>query len=386
MSTIYLDYNATTPLDAEVAQAVRSALTGGLAGLFGNPSSGHEYGRRAHAAIDEARAQLALLLSCEPDEVIFTSGGSEADNLALKGVVEGYADRGNDLVISEIEHPAILNTCRYLEARGCTVSRVPVDRYGRVDPVRVAEVMTDRTVLVSIMHSNNETGTIQPIAEIARVAHARGALMHTDAAQSIGKMPINVRALGVDLLTVAGHKLYAPKGIGALYVRRGVRLEPLIHGAGHESGRRAGTENTPYIVALGKACEVSGRALPECEPRVRMLRDRLHELLARQVPGLELNGHASARLPNTLNVSFPGVDGEELLAATPALAASTGSACHAGRTDPSAVLMAMGLTRERALGAVRLSLGRPTSEAEIERAAEALGASWRALAGARSRT
>jgi len=379
MSAIYLDYNATTPIDPKVAEAIRPCLMPGLAGIFGNPSSSHEYGRKAHAAVDEARAQVARLLGCRPEEVVFTGGGSEADNLAIKGVAEAYRERGNHLITSQVEHPAVLGTCRYLERHGYRVTYLPVDEHGLVRLADLERELTAETILVSIMHANNETGTLQPIAEIAALAHRQGALVHTDAAQSVGKVPTRVDELGVDLLTVAGHKLYAPKGVGALYVRSGVRLEPLVHGAGHEAGRRAGTENVPYMVALGKACEVAADRMADYAPRMRELRDRLQQLLAEAVPGLALNGHPTQRLPNTLNVSFPGVDGEELLAATPEVAASTGSACHAGRTEPSAVLLAMGIPRERALGAVRLSLGKLTTASDVEAAAEALGRTWRNL-------
>ena len=379
MSAIYLDYNATTPLDPEVVAAIQPYLTPGLAGIFGNPSSSHEYGHRAHAAAAEARAQVADLLGCRPEEIAFTGCGSEADNLAVKGVAEAYRERGSHVITSQVEHPAVLNTCRYLERRGYRVTYLPVDEYGQVRLTDLERALTAETVLVSVMHANNETGTIQPIAEIAALAHGRGALVHTDAAQSVGKVATRVDDLGVDLLTVAGHKLYAPKGVGALYVRSGVRLEPVVHGAGHEGGRRAGTENVPYMAALGKACEVAAKTMDDYAPRLRGLRDRLQQLLAEAVPGLALNGHPTQRLPNTLNVSFPGVDAEELLAATPEVAASTGSACHAGRTDPSAVLLAMGIPRGRALGAVRLSLGKLTTASEVEEAADALGRAWRKL-------
>jgi cysteine desulfurase len=352
----------------------------GLAGIFGNPSSAHTYGRAAHEAIEAARARVGRLLGCASAEVVFTGSGSEADNLAIKGVAEAYRERGDHIITSRVEHPAVLNTCRYLERHAYRVMYLPVDEHGRVSPAEVERALDARTILVSIMHANNETGTLQPIAEIAALAHRHGVLVHTDAAQSAGKIPVNVDALGVDLLTVAGHKLYAPKGVGALYVREGVRLEPLIHGAGHEGGRRAGTENVPYIVALGKACEVAAETMAVYGPRLRELRDRLHRLLAEGVPGLALNGHPSERLPNTLNVSFPGVDGERLLAAAPTVAASTGSACHAGRSEPSGVLIAMGLSRERALGALRLSLGRSSTEGEIDEAATALVSAWRTLA------
>ncbi len=381
MRPIYLDYNATTPLDPEVVEAMGPYLAPGLDGRFGNPSSSHAYGQEAHAAVEEARARVASLLGCPPQEVVFTGGGSEADNLALVGIAEAHRDKGNHIITSQIEHPAVLNSCRYLEKRGYSVTYLVADPGGRVNPEDVERAITDQTILVSIMHANNETGAIQPIDEIAAAARRHGVFVHTDAAQSMAKVGTRVDDLGVDLLTVAGHKLYAPKGVGALYIRGGVVLEPLIHGAAHEGGRRAGTENVPYIVGLGKACQVAERTTGEYVPRMRSLRDRLHELLAQRIPGLALNGHPTDRLPNTLNLSFPGVDGEELLAATPQVAASTGSACHAGRTEPSGVLTAMGLPRDRALGAVRLSLGKFTTADEVERAAEALAESWRRLAG-----
>ncbi|MHB9092553.1 MAG: cysteine desulfurase family protein, partial [Chloroflexota bacterium] len=358
-------------------------LEGGLEGGFGNPSSSHEYGRAANEAVREARASVARLLGSSADEVVFTGGGSEADNLALKGVAEARRERGDHIITSVVEHPAVLNTCRYLERRGYRVTYLPVDGYGRVSPADVEGALTEGTILVSIMHANNETGTINPIAEITRIAHRRGVMVHTDAAQSVGKVPTKVDDLGVDLLTVAGHKLYAPKGVGALYVRSGIRLEPLVHGAGHEGGRRAGTENVPYIAGLGEACRIAATSMADYALRMRDLRNRLQALLVEAVPGLALNGHPEARLPNTLNISFPGVDGEALLAAAPEVAASTGSACHAGRTDPSAVLLAMGLSRERALGAVRLSLGKFTTAEEVELAAGALARAWRALARGR---
>ncbi|MBI3969195.1 MAG: cysteine desulfurase [Chloroflexi bacterium] len=373
MEPIYLDYNATTPVAPEVVAALRPYLET----QFGNPSSGHAYGVAAHEAVDRARAPVAELLGCAVDEIVFTGGGSEANNLAIKGVVFASVElklrRHPHLVTSAIEHPAVRNTCRYLADRfGCKVTFVPVDRHGRVDPDDVRRAITPRTVLVSIMHANNEIGTVQPIAAIAAVAREHGIPLHTDAAQSVGKIPTRVDDLGVDLLTIAGHKLYAPKGVGALYVRRGTKLDPLVHGAGHEGGRRAGTENVAYMVALGAACELVGPKLKENAERLASLRDRLHHDLIGATPGLMLNGHPLQRLPNTLNVSFPGWDGEELLARCPEVAASTGSACHAGRTEPSDVLLALGLDREVALGAVRLSLGRYTTGDEIETAARAL--------------
>ncbi|MBI2886583.1 MAG: cysteine desulfurase [Chloroflexi bacterium] len=377
---IYLDYNATTPVDPRVLEAMLPYLKE----HFGNPSSNHAYGGAAHAAVDRARGQVAGLLGCRPGEVVFTGGGSESDNLAIKGVALALRERGRHIVTTEIEHPAVLETCRYLERTlGYRVTYLPVDGLGRVDPAAVSAAITPETSLISVMHANNETGVIQPIAEIAAVARARGVLLHTDAAQSVGKIPTTMDDLGVDLLTVAGHKLYAPKGIGALYVRQGAPLDPVVHGASQEGGLRAGTENVPYMVALGTACELAGEGLERDMPRIRKLRDRLQQRL--ESAGWALNGHPTQRLPNTLNMSYTGLDGEEVLAHAPDIAASTGSACHAGRTDPSAVLLAMGFSRERALGAVRLSLGRWTTREQVGRAAEELGRAVHALADEGSR-
>jgi cysteine desulfurase len=373
MTPIYLDYNATTPLDPKVIDAMQPFLRE----HFGNPSSAHAYGRTAREGVERARAQVATLLGARPDEIVFTGGGSEASNLAIKGVLFKALEKSSagdlHVVISTVEHPATLEPCAFLERLGVRVTRVPVDRTGLVDLQALSVALRQPTTLVSIMHAQNEVGTLEPIREIADLAHAQGALFHTDAAQSAGKLPVDVGELGVDLMTLAGHKLYAPKGVGALYVRQGLALEPLIHGAGHESGRRAGTENVAYLVALGAACDVAGRALPEAEPTLRRLRDRLW---ARLQTGLGdrvvLNGHPERRLPNTLNVSFLGHVGAELLAAVPEVAASTGSACHEGDVQLSPVLAAMNLPVDVARGSVRLSLGRFTTEAEVDRAAEAL--------------
>ena len=382
---IYLDYNATTPIAREVVDAMLPFLLE----HFGNPSSSHAFGAAAHEAVERARAQVAGLIGCQTQEIVFTGAGSEANNLAIKGVAfarSGQGGRcvghqaggsphdGDHLITSAVEHPAVLNTCRYLVERfGYRLTILPVDGYGRVDPDDVRRAIEPRTVLVTIMKANNETGTLQPIREIAEIARQHGVTCHTDAAQSVGKVPTEVGVLGVDLLTIVGHKLYAPKGIGALYVREGTVLDSLVHGAGHEGGWRAGTENVPYMVALGAACALAGARLAAGgAAQIQALRDRLHVHLAEDVAGLELNGHPSQRLPNTLNVSFPDQDGEALLARTPAIAASTGSACHAGRTEPSVVLTAMGINRERALGAVRLSLGHPMTADEVDAAATAL--------------
>ena len=366
---IYLDYNATTPVDPDVFAAMRPYLEQD----FGNPSSGHAYGQVAREAVGHARRQVAELLGAQPEEIVFTGGGSEADNLAICGVALARRDQGRHIVTTAVEHPAVLNTCRYLQRRhGFALTVLPVDGTGLVDPDDVRRALRDDTILVSVMHAQNEVGTLQPVAEVAAVARERGIALHTDAAQSVGKVPVRVCDLGVDLLAVAGHKLYAPKGIGALYVRSGLMLEPLIHGAGHEGGRRAGTENVAGIVGLGRACALAREYLEEGEDRLQGLRDELWGRLAAAIPGLRLHGHQERRLPNTLNVGVPGVTGEDLLAAAPGVAASTGSACHAGRTEPSGVLLAMGLGPAAALTAVRLSLGRFTTEQDVRGAADLL--------------
>lgn len=374
---IYLDYNATTPVDPRVVDAMLPYL----ASHFGNPSSTHFYGHTTHHAIQGAREQVARLLHCASDEVIFTGCGSESDTLAIRGAALASQQRGTHIITQVTEHPAVLRVCQALERwHGFRVTYLPVDGYGRVNPADVADAIDNETVLVTIMHANNETGTLQPIAEIAEIAHRHGALMHTDASQSVGKIAVDVAALEVDLLTVAGHKLYAPKGIGALYVRRGLRLEPAIYGGGQEAGRRAGTENTAFIVALGAAAILASEQLTAGQLHQQALRDHLHALLERYLPGtVHLNGHPVERLPNTLNVSIADVVGEEVLAATPAIASSTGSACHEGSTEPSAVLLAMGLSRDRALGALRLTLGRWSTAEEVETAARSLAQSVDAM-------
>ena len=369
---IYLDYNATTPVDPAVA----AAMWPYLALHFGNPSSAHTYGHYAHDALVEARQQVSALFECMPDELIFTGGGSESDNLAIRGLALALRGRGRHIVTQVTEHPAVLNTCRALERlHGFEVTCLPVDATGRVDPASLAAALRDDTTLVTIMHANNETGVLQSLAELAEIAHQRGALLHSDAAQSVGKLPVHPRELGVDLLTVAGHKLYAPKGIGALYVRRDLLalLEPVIYGGGQEFGRRAGTENIAGIVALGKACQLAAEQLPASQVYLSRLRDHLYQLLERALPGrVHLNGHSSERLPNTLNISIDGIIGEEVLAGVPGIASSTGSACHEGNTEPSPVLTAIGLSRTRALAALRLTLGRWSDEQQVEEAARLL--------------
>ncbi|RLB53923.1 MAG: cysteine desulfurase NifS [Deltaproteobacteria bacterium] len=371
---VYLDYNATTPVLGEVVDAMLPYLRE----HFGNPSSGHVYGARAMAAVDEARDRVAALLGARPSEVVFTSGGTEANNLAIRGVTARLPEPGH-VVTSLIEHPATSRPCAQLERQGFAVTRVGVDDGGRVRPEDLGRVVTGGTALVTLMHSNNETGVLQPIQEAARLAHDQGALMHTDAAQSVGKVPIDVAALGVDLLSLAGHKLYAPKGVGALYVKAGTELAPLVLGAGHEGGRRPGTENVASIVGLGVACEIARRDLEASSTRLRRLRDQLWDLLRVEVAGLAINGAPGARLPNTLNVRFPEVSGTALLAGAPEVAASTGSACHDGRETASAVILAMGVPPASAAGSVRLTLGRGTTDEHVETAARALVRSWRTL-------
>jgi cysteine desulfurase len=367
MPRIYLDYNASTPTAPEVAAVMRPFLEQD----FGNPSSGHWAATEAKQAIGQARNNVAALLSCESDEIVFTSGGSEANNLALKGVAWVLKRKGDHIVTSAVEHPAIAEPCRFLRELGCSVSVVGVDRSGRIDPEDVRRAITPRTILVSIMHANNEVGTIQPIEEVSRITRERGILFHTDAAQSVGKITTTVDGLGVDLLTIAGHKVYAPKGVGALYVRRGTPLEPLIHGGGHEYGVRAGTESALLAVGLGTAC-VLARDLRGMK-RVRVLRDRFWEKLQTQFVGrVVLNGHADHRLPNTINVSFVGRVGSEILAKLDGVAASTGSACHAGEIQLSPVLKAMNVPPEVGMGAIRFSLGRGSTEAEIDEVVDAL--------------
>jgi cysteine desulfurase len=367
---IYLDYNASTPIAPEVADAITKVMRES----YGNPSSQHWAGRMAHDAVGRARGQVAELLGCSPEEIVFTSGGSESNNHALKGVYFSHSSDAH-IVTTAIEHPAILNPCRFLERLGASVTYLRVDPYGLVDPDDVARAITPRTVLISVRHANSEVGTLQPIAEIARIARQRGILFHTDAAQSVGKIPVLVHDLGVDLLSVVGHKMYAPKGVGALFVRKGVRLEPLIHGARHESGRRAGTENILLDVALGAACALAQSWIGN--DSIRELRNLFWDLLkSRFGERVVLNGHPTERLPNTLNVSFVGKIGADILGRLPNLAASTGSACHAGSVQLSPVLKAMGVSPEIGLGAIRFSFGRTTTEEEIQETVDSL---WEVL-------
>jgi cysteine desulfurase len=367
MKRIYLDYNASTPIDPAVATAMNRFVED----HYGNPSSGHWASIGAKAALEAARGQVAAVLGCHNDEIVFTSGGSEANNLALKGVFFALREKGDHIITTRIEHPAIIEPCRFLEHLGARVTYLPVDDTGRIDPNDLREAITPRTILVSIMHANNEVGTIEPIDDCVQIAREHDVLFHTDAAQSAGKVPTDVNELGADLLSIAGHKVYAPKGIGVLFVRRGVRLEPLIHGAGHEGGRRAGTESALLAAGLGKACELARDLAPM--DRVRTLRDHFwQELQKRFGNRIVLNGHPTYRLPNTLNVSFVGRIGAEILARLGGVAASTGSACHSGRIELSPVLEAMGVAPEIGMGAIRFSLGRTTARDEIDSVVERL--------------
>lgn len=372
----YLDYNATTPVDPRVVAAMSPFLTV----EFGNPSSSHAYAEAPRAALARARRQVADLVGATADEVVFVGSGSEADALAIRGVVLSAIAGGprRAHVISQVtEHPAVLAACRELqEWHGVEVTYLPVDGHGLVNPDDVAAAITADTVLVSVMHANNETGTLQPLADIATVTRAHGVLLHSDAAQSVGKVPVDVEDLGVDLLTVVGHKMYAPKGIAALYVRDGVQLQPLVGGGGQERGLRAGTENVALAVGLGEACELAARSLAAGETeRLTALRDRLTAGLAEAFPGrVHVHGHPAQRLPNTVNLRIDGVPALQLLASTPGVAASAGSACHAGLDEPSSVLIGMGLGRESALSAIRVSLGRWTSTEEVDEATAAISA------------
>jgi len=375
---VYLDYNATTPVAPEVLEAMEPFLRG----QFGNPSSAHAYGAQAADAVAKARRQVAGLIGAHEREMVFTGCATEANNLAIAGAAWARSEKGRHLITSAIEHPSVAAPFRRLQAQGWEVTVLPVDAYGRVDPANLAAALRPDTVLVSVMHANNEVGTIQPVAEMARLARRHGALFHTDAAQSVGKIVVNVDELAVDLLTLAGHKFYAPKGVGALYVRTGTPLTPVLVGAGQEHGLRPGTENVPCIVGLGSAAESARRMLPELSRQLRRVRDTLHDGLLEAVAGLALNGHPVERLPNTLNVSFPDVSGRDLLAHVEAVAASVGSACHEDEDTVSGVLAAMGISLIRARGAIRLSTGRFTTVEQAREACNSLVAAWRSLARA----
>lgn len=374
---IYLDYNATTPVANEVIEEMLPVLREG----WGNPSSGHAYGERAKVALELARERVATLLGCAPGEIVFTGGGTESDNAAVVGVAEALEPRGKQIVTSVIEHPAVEEVCRYMERRGWRVTRVPVRATGRIDPADVEAALEDDTTLITIMHANNETGVVQPIREIAELARPRGIVLHTDAAQSVGKLRVRVDELGVDLLTVAGHKLYAPKGVGALYVREGTPFSGFLRGAAHESGRRSGTENTPGIAGLGAACELALRELESRTRRMREMRDRLAAALRVPFPDLVVHGEEVERLPNTLFAAIPGTNAGKLLSQLDGVAAAAGAACHSDAPGSSGVLGAMGVSDDLASATLRLSVGRNTTPADVDAAAERIARTAREIRG-----
>jgi cysteine desulfurase len=363
---IYLDFNATTPIEKQVAEAMMPYIVKD----FGNPSSAHPIGRSAKEALEKARAQISRMLGCDKNEIIFTSCGTESNNMVLKSVAWSLRKKGSHIITTQIEHPAIINTAHFLMEGGCDVTFLPVDTYGSINPDEVKKALRNDTILITVMHANNETGTIQPLTEISSIAREHGVLFHTDAAQSVGKIETKVHDLNVDFLTIAGHKIYAPKGVGALYIRDGVKIEPFMHGGGQEMGLRSGTENVILNVGLGKACELAMDYLYTDMPRLRSLRDSLYNQIKAEIPEVVLTGHPEHRLPNTIYLSFPGMIGEEILKEIPELCASTGSACHDQSVQLSHVLEAMGINEEVGMGAIRFSLGRPTTEAEVNYAAQ----------------
>lgn len=361
---IYLDYNASTPLAPEVFEV----MTAVFRDVHGNALSTHAFGVAARRVVETGRAEVSAAIGAEPDEIVFTSGGTESNNAAIEGVAEALADRGRHLVTTAIEHASVEQACRALEKRGWGVTRVPVDQSGAIDARAIGSAIRPDTVLVSVMHANNETGVIQPVAAAARAAHARGVLMHTDAAQSFGKIRVNVRDLDVDLLSIAGHKVYAPQGVGALYVRRGTPFAPLVRGAGHQQNRRSGTESVALSAALGVASALAAGELDARREHAQTMRDRLEIELRKAFPGLVVHGAAAKRLPNTLYAAFPGLDANELLLRMDGVATGSGAACHSGKADPSKVLLAMGVKPELAKSTLRLTTGRPTTAAEIDEA------------------
>ena len=363
---IYLDHNATTPLLPPIIDRITAVLRDD----FGNPSSVHHFGQQAKATVDDARSDVAALIGADPSEVLFTSGGTEADNIAIRGAAEALETSGRKhLVASAIEHEAVLNTLKALARRGWRTTLLPVDQSGIVSPGALREALADDTAVVSVMHANNEIGTIQPVIELARIAHERGALFHTDAVQSAGKIPINVKALGVDMLSLSAHKFYGPKGVGALWIRRGLRVLPLLTGGRQERSRRAGTENVPGIAGMGAAARIAARKLVAEGTRLAALRDRLEAGILQSVPGTAVNGATDVRVPNTTNISFDRVEAESLLIALDleGIAVSTGSACSSGTLEPSHVLKAMGFNTHRTQNSIRFSLGAGNTEAEMDR-------------------
>jgi cysteine desulfurase len=372
---VYLDYNATTPIDPEVKESMLPFLDH----FFGNPSSSHIFGVQSRKTVEEARAKIANLLNCFPDEIVFTSGGTESNNYAIKGAAFQNRHKGNHIITTSVEHPAVTEVCRYLEEEGFRITFADVDECGRVDPLDIEKNINPSTILISVMHANNEVGTIQPIEEIGRIANKHKILFHCDAAQSAGKIKIDVKENGVDLLTLAGHKFYAPKGIGVLFIRRGVKLRKLMHGADHEQSLRAGTENILEIAGLGKAAEIAIRDLEKNQRQMQLTRDLLFELIQKEIPEIHLNGHPELLLPNTLNVSFPGLEANLLLDELHQVAASAGAACHSDKIDISPVLQAMKVPQHLAMGAIRFSTGKHSTEEEIREAARLIIAAAKKL-------
>lgn len=370
MNRIYLDNAATTPVSPQVLEKMLPYFTE----HFGNASSIYETGRDARKAVDAARRQAAAAINAKPQEIYFTAGGSESDNWAIKGAAFARRKKGNHIITTSVEHHAVLHTCQWLETQGFEVSYLPVDEYGRVSARQVEEAITEKTILISIMAANNEIGTLMPIAEIAKVAKAHGFLMHTDAVQAMGAVPVDVEAWGVDLLSLSGHKFHGPKGIGVLYIRTGVKLDSLVHGGAQERGRRAGTENLPAIVGIGEAMEIAAKNQPANAEKMTRLRDRLITRLLESIPDVRLNGHPTERLPGNVNISVRYIEGEALLLRLDlsGIAASSGSACTSGSLDPSHVLLAIGLPHEIAHGSLRFSLSDTSTEADVDAVAEVL--------------
>ncbi len=375
MKQIYLDYNATTPIDPSVVEAMMPFLTT----HFGNPSSSHSLGRGAKESIEDARAKVSALIGCDRDEVIFTGGGTEASNMAIKGIMLAGGQAGGHMITTAIEHPATLAPARFVEKMGCELTIVGCNDQGVVEPQAIADAIRPNTRLVSVMHANNEIGTVQPIREIAEVCHQHSVIVHTDASQSLGKLPAFVDQLDVDLMTIAGHKLYAPKGIGVLFVREGLDLEPLLHGAGHENGMRAGTENTPYIVGLGQAAFLAASLLDESAGISEALRERFWKTISQHVPRAVVHGFEVDRLPNTISIAFPGVSAFEMLKRVPEVCASLGSACHSSGDHKSGTLGAMGVAPALMEGTIRFSFGRKTTVEEVDRAASLMVEAWEAM-------
>jgi cysteine desulfurase len=371
MQQIYLDHNATTPMHPRVLGKMLPYFVD----YYGNASSVHSFGRDAHAAMDAARESVRKMLNAnKPEEIIFTSGGTEADNLAIKGVAYAYQNKGNHIVTGSIEHHAVLNTCKFLEKHGFEITYLPVDQYGLVNPDDLRKAITAKTILITIMHANNEIGTIQPIEAIGKIAKEHNVLFHTDAVQTVGKLSINVNEMNIDLLSLSAHKLYGPKGVGALYVRKGVKLQPLIHGGHHEKNLRAGTENVAGVVGLGTACDIALEEMERDLLRLSCLATRLFQAIKSRIPDVKLNGHPTRRLPGTLNIGFKYIEGEAIVLGLDleGIAVSTGSACTSGSLEPSHVLTSMGISHAEAQGSIRFSLGRGNTEAEMDRVVEVL--------------